>query len=105
MAGILRYALRYVFVPLGVLPTAKGASLTAVGRVANLPNLSRPEILVLWRELLGREPQLSNIRKLLARRLAYRLPGDAFRTVNPDLLERNLDGDFCTWTLVKRGVK
>jgi hypothetical protein len=44
-----------------------------------------------WRETFGAEPP-SNSRAFLERRLAYRLQEDAFRTVDPGLLERNQRG-------------
>ena len=61
---------------------------SVVARIANLPNLGKAELDALWRETFGVEPP-SHSRAFLERRLAYRLQEDAFRTVDPGLLERN----------------
>ena len=47
-----------------------------------------PEIKALWQQLFGSDAPTHN-RQFLERRLAYRLQEDAFRTVDPGLLERN----------------
>ena len=61
---------------------------SVVAQVANLPSLTLPELRALWLELYGNEAP-SNNRAFLERRLAYRLQEDAFRKVDPGLLERN----------------
>ena len=47
-----------------------------------------PEIKALWQQLFGSAPTTHN-RQFLERRLAYRLQEEAFRKVDPGLLERN----------------
>ena len=63
-------------------------TLSVVAQVASLPTLSMPEIKVLGHELFGTGAPTRN-RQLLERRLACRLQEDAFRKVDPGLLERN----------------
>ena len=57
-------------------------------QVARLPKLPMTEIKVLWEQLFGGEVPTRN-RQFLERRLAYKLQEQAFRTVDPGLLERN----------------
>ena len=61
---------------------------SVVAQVASRPTLSMPEIKALWQQLFGTEVPTRN-RQFLERRLAYRLQEDAFRKVDPGLLERN----------------
>ena len=61
---------------------------SVVAQVAGQPTLSMPEIKVLGHQLFGTEVPTRN-RQFLERRLAYRLQEEAFRKVNPELLERN----------------
>ena len=61
---------------------------SVVAQVASLPTLPMPELKALWRKLFGAEAPTHN-RQFLERRLAYRLQEDAFRQVDPGLLERN----------------
>ncbi len=61
---------------------------SVAAQVARLHSLSMPEIKALWQKLFGRETPTHN-RQFLERRLAYKLQEDAFRTVDPSLLERN----------------
>jgi len=61
---------------------------SVVAQVVSLPTLPMPEIKALWLKLFGGEAPTHN-RQFLERRLAYRLQEDAFRKVNPELLERN----------------
>jgi hypothetical protein len=61
---------------------------SVVAQVASLPSLPMPEIKALWRRLFGTDAPTHN-RQFLERRLAYRLQEDAFRKVDPGLLERN----------------
>ncbi len=61
---------------------------SVVAQVASLPTLPMPEIKALWQQLFGSAPTTHN-RQFLERRLAYRLQEDAFRKVDPGLLERN----------------
>ena len=61
---------------------------SVVAQVVSLPNLPMPEIKALWQQLFGGAPTTHN-RQFLERRLAYRLQEDAFRKVDPGLLERN----------------
>jgi Protein of unknown function (DUF2924) len=62
------------------------ASVTA--QIARLPQLPMAEIKTLWRMLYGTDNPTHN-RQFLERRIAYKLHENAFRTVDPDLLERN----------------
>jgi hypothetical protein len=57
-------------------------------QIARLPQLPMTEIKALWRKLYGRENPTHN-RQFLERRIAYKLQENAFRTVDPELLERN----------------
>jgi len=59
-----------------------------VAQVVSLPSLPMPEIKALWQQLFGTDVPTRN-RQFLERRLAYRLQEDAFRKVDPGLLERN----------------
>jgi predicted site-specific integrase-resolvase len=61
---------------------------SVVAQVASLPTLPMPEIKALWQRLFGTDAPTHN-RQFLERRLAYRLQEDAFRKVDPGLLERN----------------
>lgn len=61
---------------------------SVVAQVASLPTLPMPEIKALWQQLFGTEVPTRN-RQFLERRLAYRLQEDAYRKVDPGLLERN----------------
>jgi hypothetical protein len=61
---------------------------SVVAEVASLPTLPMPEIKALWQRLFGTDAPTHN-RQFLERRLAYRLQEDAFRKVDPGLVERN----------------
>jgi hypothetical protein len=61
---------------------------SVAAQVASLPTLPMADIKALWRKLFGSAPTTHN-RQFLERRLAYRLQEEAFRKVNPELLERN----------------
>lgn len=61
---------------------------SVVAQIANLPTRPMPEIRALWQQLFGGVAP-SNNRQFLERRLAYRLQENAFRSVAPELLERN----------------
>ena len=61
---------------------------SVVAQVASRPTLSMPEIKVPGHQFFGTEVPTRN-RQFLERRLAYRLQKDAFRKVDPGLLECN----------------
>ena len=61
---------------------------SVAAQVAGLPTLPMAEIKALWQQLFGTDASTHN-RQFLERRLAYRLQEDAFRKVDPGLLERN----------------
>ena len=61
---------------------------SVAAQVVGLPSLPMADIKALWRQLFGTEVPTRNC-QFLERRLAYRLQEDAFRAVDPDLLERN----------------
>jgi hypothetical protein len=61
---------------------------SVTAQIARLPQLPMAEIKALWRKLYGRDNPTHN-RQFLERRIAYKLQENAFRTVNPGLLERN----------------
>jgi hypothetical protein len=61
---------------------------SVVAQVASLPTLPMPAIKALCQQLFGSAPPTYN-RQFLERRLAYRLQENAFRKVDPGLLERN----------------
>ena len=61
---------------------------SVAAQVAGLPTLPMAEIKALWQQLFGTDAPTHN-RQFLERRLAYRLQEDAFRKVDPGLLERN----------------
>jgi hypothetical protein len=61
---------------------------SVAAQVVSLPSLPMAEIKALWRQLFGTEVPTRN-RQFLERRLAYRLQEEAFRAVDPALLERN----------------
>jgi hypothetical protein len=61
---------------------------SVTAQIARLPQLPMTEIKALWRELYGTENPTHN-RQFLERRIAYKLQENAFRTVDPELLERN----------------
>ncbi|MGC1954063.1 MAG: DUF2924 domain-containing protein [Gammaproteobacteria bacterium] len=62
------------------------ASITA--RIARLPQLPMAEIKALWRKLFDTDNPTHN-RQFLERRIAYKLQENAFRKVDPQLLDRN----------------
>ena len=61
---------------------------SVAAQVVSLPSLPMAEIKALWKRLFGTEVPTRN-RQFLERRLAYRLQEEAFRAVDPGLLERN----------------
>lgn len=61
---------------------------SVVAQIASLSTLPMPEIRALWQHLFGADAPTHN-RQFLERRLAYRLQENAFRKVDPGLLERN----------------
>ena len=61
---------------------------SVAAQVVSLPSLPMADIKALWEQLFGSAPTTHN-RQFLERRLAYRLQEDAFRKVDPGLLERN----------------
>ena len=61
---------------------------SVTAQIARLPQLPMAEIKALWRELYGTDNPTHN-RQFLERRIAYKLQENAFRTVDPELLERN----------------
>ena len=61
---------------------------SVAAQVAGLTTLPMAEIKALWQQLFGTEVPTRN-RQFLERRLAYRIQEDAFRAVDPALLERN----------------
>ena len=61
---------------------------SVAAQVVSLPSLPMAEIKALWQQLFGTEVPTHN-RQFLERRLAYRLQEDAFRKVDPGLLECN----------------
>jgi hypothetical protein len=61
---------------------------SVAAQVVSLPSLPMAEIKALWQQLFGTEVPTRN-RQFLERRLAYRLQEEAFRAVDPALLERN----------------
>jgi hypothetical protein len=61
---------------------------SVTAQIARLPQLPMAEIKALWRKLYGTENPTHN-RQFLERRIAYKLQENAFRTVDPELLERN----------------
>jgi hypothetical protein len=61
---------------------------SVAAQVVSLPSLPMAEIKALWQQLFGTEVPSRN-RQFLERRLAYRLQEEAFRAVDPALLERN----------------
>jgi hypothetical protein len=61
---------------------------SVTAQIARLPQLPMAEIKALWQQLFGTDNPTHN-RQFLERRIAYKLQENAFRTVNPGLLERN----------------
>ena len=61
---------------------------SVTAQIARLPQLPMAEIKALWRKLFDTENPTHN-RQFLERRIAYKLQENAFRTVDPELLERN----------------
>jgi len=61
---------------------------SVTAQIARLPQLPMTEIKALWRKLFGRDNPTHN-RQFLERRIAYKLQEIEFRTVDPQLLERN----------------
>lgn len=61
---------------------------SVVAQIVGLPQLTMEEIKTLWRRLFGDDNPTHN-RQFLERRIAYRLQENAFRQVDPSLLERN----------------
>ena len=61
---------------------------TVAAQIAGLPDLAMPAIKSLWLSLFDADPPTHN-RQFLERRIAYRLQEQAFRQVNPQLLDRN----------------
>ena len=61
---------------------------TVAAKIAGLSDLEMPAIKSLWLSLFDADPPTHN-RQFLERRIAYRLQEQAFRQVNPQLLDRN----------------
>ena len=61
---------------------------SVAAQVVSLPSLPMAKIKALWQKLFNTEVPTRN-RQFLERRLAYRLQEEAFRAVDPALLERN----------------
>lgn len=61
---------------------------SVAAQIAGLPDLPMAEIRALWKRLHEPEAPTHN-RRLLEKRIAYRLQEIEFRKVNPELLERN----------------
>ena len=61
---------------------------SVVAQIARLPQLPMAEIKALWRKLFDTDNPTHN-RQFLERRIAYKLQEIEFRTVDPQLLERN----------------
>jgi len=61
---------------------------SVTAQIARLSQLPMAEIKALWRKLHGTENPTHN-RQFLERRIAYKLQENVFRTVDPELLERN----------------
>ncbi len=61
---------------------------SVIAQIARLPQLLMAEIKALWQQLFGRDNPTHN-RQFLERRIAYKLQEIEFRTVDPQLLERN----------------
>jgi Protein of unknown function (DUF2924) len=70
-------------------PTNRFTPLPSVtAQIARLPQLPMAEIKALWQQLFGTDNPTHN-RQFLERRIAYELQEIEFRTVDPQLLERN----------------
>jgi hypothetical protein len=61
---------------------------SVTAQIARLPQLPMAEIKALWQQLFGTDNPTHN-RQFLERRIAYKLQEIEFRTVDPQLLERN----------------
>lgn len=59
-----------------------------VAQILQLPELPMAEIKALWQKLFNTEVPTHN-RQFLEKRLAYRLQENAYRKINPQLLESN----------------
>lgn len=68
--------------------TLAPTSPSVAAQVAALPTLSLGDLHALWRRLFEGDA-LSHNRPFLERRIAYKLQDNAFRTVDPTLLDRN----------------
>jgi Protein of unknown function (DUF2924) len=61
---------------------------SVTAQIARLPQLPMAEIKTMWQKLFGTDNPTHN-RQFLERRIAYKLQEIEFRTVDPELLERN----------------
>jgi len=61
---------------------------SVAAQVAQLPELSMSDLKALWLQLFH-TPNPTHIRSFLERRIAYKLQENAFRKIDPGLLDRN----------------